>query len=348
MPHAPFSDFLQAFTLFFADVNNSILQTWAVKEEKDIIMERPDPVLPERLWNALSQLSHIVSREDTEPLLQHHKPHYYSSQRSTASPSPSTKNTKPAFLLLHSAWHLPTCFSRLIPQLHALGHPTFAPHLPSSGANPPLRSWDPDIEVIRASVARLARDEGRDVVVVMHAHAGLTGTQALADLDKKSCTVRGWGGGVIRLVYMGAAMFGENWTQVPPGTGDGLDPKVAFDLARGVSYVIAGNVKALMYQDLPDAEVDEIARSLVPQSLAVDWCTSTFAAWRWIPTTYVITLRDQPAMVQTQEWIVKTAMVSGECALDRVIRREVDHSPFWSQTEWTAKMLVEEAERTVR
>lgn len=76
--------------------------------------------------------------------------------------------------------------------------------------------------MIRASVTRLARDEGRDVVVVMHGHAGLAGSQGLQGLDKKSCSERGWKGGVVRLVYVCAFMFAEGWTQVPPGTGNGL------------------------------------------------------------------------------------------------------------------------------
>ena len=104
----------------------------------------------------------------------------------------------------------------------------------------------------------------------------------------------------------------------------------------------------MMYQDVPDAEVASIAEQLVPQSLAGNWCTSTFAAWRWIPTTYVITLGDQKATVAAEEWIVKSAVESGRSAIDRVVRREVGHSPFWSQSEWYAGMLIEEAERSVR
>jgi hypothetical protein len=99
---------------------------------------------------------------------------------------------------------------------------TLRPPRRSSGANPPLHNWDADIAVIRSSVTRLARDEGRDVVVVMHAHAGLAGSQGLEGLDKKSCSERGWKGGVVRLVYICAYMFAEEWTQVPPGTGGGL------------------------------------------------------------------------------------------------------------------------------
>ncbi|KAF2445809.1 alpha/beta-hydrolase [Karstenula rhodostoma CBS 690.94] len=268
--------------------------------------------------------------------------------RSSPAWTHTPSSDKPAFLLLHGAWHLPTCWSRLIPHLHAHGHPTLAPHLPSSGANPPLHNWDPDIAVIRSSVTRLARDERRDVVVVMHAHSGLAGSQALQGLDKRSCSERGWGGGVVRLVYVCAFMFAEGWTQVPPGTGDGLGPNITVDLSRGIYYLHPSHVKSMMYQDVPDGEVAAIAEQLVPQSLAGNWCTSTFAAWRWIPSTYVITLGDQKATVAAEEWIVKSAMESGRCAVDRVVRKKVGHCPHWSQAEWMAGFLVEEAGRSVR
>ncbi|KAL5452245.1 hypothetical protein PMIN06_005970 [Paraphaeosphaeria minitans] len=281
----------------------------------------------------------------------HHRPRPPQSKPRQSLPNPCAlqlPRSKPAFLLLHGAWHMPTCWSRLAPLLRAHGYPVLTPHLPSSGANPPLHNWNPDIAVIRDSVTRLARDEGRDVVVVMHAHAGLAGSAGLSGLEKRSASERGWKGGVVRLVYVCAFMFGEGWTQVPPGTGDGLDPDVTVDLARGIYYVHPSHVKAMMYQDVPDAEVAAIAAQLVPQSLAGNWCTSLFAAWRWIPSTYVITLGDQEATVAAEEWIVKSAAESGRCAVDRVVRREVGHCPHWSQAEWMAGLLVEEAERSAR
>ena len=103
----------------------------------------------------------------------------------------------------------------------------------------------------------------------------------------------------------------------------------------------------MMYQDVPDEEIPAIANSLVPQSIACAWCTSTYAAWRHIPSTYIITLGDQKATVAAEEWIVKSAIESGRHMVDRVIRREVGHSPFWSQPEWLARVLVEEAERSM-
>lgn len=107
-------------------------------------------------------------------------------------------------------------------------------------------------------------------------------------------------------------------------------------------------IKAMMYQDVPDEEVAAITTALVPQSLAGNWCTSTHAAWRHIPTTYIITMGDQKATVAAEDWIVTTAIESGRHKIDRVERREVGHSPFWSQPEWLAGLLVEDAERSTQ
>ncbi|KAL5398016.1 hypothetical protein PMIN02_001834 [Paraphaeosphaeria minitans] len=295
--------------------------------------EKPNPRLPEPLWHALAKLSHIVSRENTEPPLLHHR--CYRSPHSTIDPalrSPNRGNPS---------------------QTHALSSSPVANQPSSSstapGTCPPAGPASRPCSAPTAiPVTRLARDEGRDVVVVMHAHAGLAGSAGLSGLEKRSASERGWKGGVVRLVYVCAFMFGEGWTQVPPGTGGGLDPDVTVDLARGIYYVHPSHVKAMMYQDVPDAEVAAIAAQLVPQSLAGNWCTSLFAAWRWIPSTYVITLGDQEATVAAEEWIVKSAAESGRCAVDRVVRREVGHCPHWSQAEWMAGLLVEEAERSAR
>jgi len=144
-------------------------------------------------------------------------------------------------------------------------------------------------------------------------------------------------------------MFPEGWTQLGAGrTASGLDPRVSVDSARGVTFVPAQHVRGLLYQDVDDeAEIAELAAGLVPQSLAPGWCASTYAAWRWMPTTYVVTRGDTEEMVAAQEWIVKSAVENVPNAIDKVVRRDVGHCPFWSQTEWTAALLIEEAERSV-
>lgn len=103
------------------------------------------------------------------------------------------------------------------------------------------------------------------------------------------------------------------------------------------------DAKNLFYQDLDDARVAELAKSLLPQSIGCWWSKTTFAAWRYIPTTFVVCTKDAPWTVMTVEHLVLTAQASDKNMVDTVIRHPVGHSPFISQPEWTAHMLREAA-----
>ncbi|ORY07251.1 Alpha/Beta hydrolase protein [Clohesyomyces aquaticus] len=248
---------------------------------------------------------------------------------------------KPVFVLLHGAWHLPRCWNKIIPLLGQHGYEAVAPHLPSSGYSPPSPDWNADIDVIRTTVSDLAKE--RDIVVVMHSNSGMTGGTALEGLDKKACTKKGWKGGVIRLIYICAFIVPEGFQHSATGTRDNMVEEMKVDFDAGVITVLPEDVKGLMYQDVSDEEALEVAKTLVPQSLGGFWCTTTYAAWRYIPTTYVVTLKDKPSTVVAAEYLVKTAMEIEPNCVEKVIRREVGHAPFWSQAEWTVEMLAEEA-----
>ena len=56
-----------------------------------------------------------------------------------------------------------------------------------------------------------------------------------------------------------------------------------------------------------------------------------------------MTLKDKPSTVQAVEWMLN----SQPDAVRKAIRREVGHSPVWSQPEWTAQMLIGEAEEVL-
>jgi pimeloyl-ACP methyl ester carboxylesterase len=256
--------------------------------------------------------------------------------------------TNPVFVLLHGAWHTPACWSRIIPLLNAQGYDTIAPQLPSSLANnsSPVPDWNADVEVIRSTISTLAKD-GRDIILITHSNSGMTAGTALEGLHKAACAQKGWDGGIVRMVYICAFIVSEGFRHSSPGTRENMVEEMRVDFDRGIVTVNAEDVKGLMYQDLSDEDALEVAKTLVPQSLGPFWCTTTYAAWRFIPTTYVLTLRDKPSTVAAAEYLVESAKKSGQCKVDKVIRREVGHAPFWSQPEWTVEMLVEEANRKV-
>lgn len=103
------------------------------------------------------------------------------------------------------------------------------------------------------------------------------------------------------------------------------------------------DAKGLFYQDLPDDVVSELAKDLRPQSLGVFWSTTSYAAWKHVPTTYVICEDDTPSTVAAAGYLLSTAQAAEGSKVDTVVKRKVGHSPFLSQPEWTASMLREAA-----
>lgn len=104
----------------------------------------------------------------------------------------------------------------------------------------------------------------------------------------------------------------------------------------------------MFYQDLDDATVEELAKELQPQSFGAFWSTTTHAAWRVIPTTYVLCTADVPTTVAAAQYLVDSAKASGSHKIDNLIKVDTGHSPFISRPEWTATTLVEEAQRSLR
>ncbi|KAL5410488.1 hypothetical protein PMIN03_005375 [Paraphaeosphaeria minitans] len=342
--------------------------------------EKPNPRLPEPLWHALAKLSHIVSRENTEPPLLHHR--CYRSPHSTIDPalrSPNRGNPSQTHALSSSPVANQPSSSSTAPGTCPPAGPASRPCSAPTAIPYSPRTSPPRARIPRCTTGtRTRRDTGQRDAAGARRGAGRRGGDARARRARGERGALGAGeaecqrerveggcreAGVRVRVYVWGGVdtgpagdggwVGEFSSLAAPSLGSlygggEADPDVTVDLARGIYYVHPSHVKAMMYQDVPDAEVAAIAAQLVPQSLAGNWCTSLFAAWRWIPSTYVITLGDQEATVAAEEWIVKSAAESGRCAVDRVVRREVGHCPHWSQAEWMAGLLVEEAERSAR
>lgn len=99
----------------------------------------------------------------------------------------------------------------------------------------------------------------------------------------------------------------------------------------------------MFYQDMTEEKAAELTKDLRPQSFGAFWCTTTHAAWRYIPTTYILCTGDVPTTVAAAGYLVETAKASQPNMIDNVIKHEAGHSPFISQPEWTAKTLIKEA-----
>ncbi|KAH7380272.1 Alpha/beta hydrolase fold-1 [Phaeosphaeria sp. MPI-PUGE-AT-0046c] len=254
--------------------------------------------------------------------------------------------SKPVFVLLHGAWHKPQCWDLVVKELAKVGYDAVVPALPSSGSNPPTPDWSADIEIIRNTVSDLVEKE-RDVVVVMHSFSGMTGGTALEGLDKDSRVAKSLSGGVIRLIYVVAFLVPEGFQHSAHGTRDNMVPEMRTDLETGTITIKPEDAKNMFYQDLDDATVEELAKELQPQSFGAFWSTTTHAAWRVIPTTYVLCTADVPTTVAAAQYLVESAKASGPHKIDNLIKVDTGHSPFISRPGWTATTLVEEAQRSL-
>ncbi|KAK3374772.1 Alpha/beta hydrolase fold-1 [Podospora didyma] len=248
---------------------------------------------------------------------------------------------KPVFVLLHGAWHSPSCWNKLIAALSSAGYSAVAPALPSSGSA--TKDWSQDVEVIRNTVGDLVKEQ--DIVVVMHSFSGMTGGTALEGFDKASCAANGLKGGVIRLVYIVAFLVPEGFQHSAPGTRDNMIPEMRTNLEDGIITVRPEDAKDMFYQDMDDDAVAELAKDLRPQSFGAFWSTTTYAAWRYIPTTYILCTKDKPTTVAAAQYLIASAKASGPHKIDAVLEVEAGHSPFLSQVEWTAETLIKEAAR---
>lgn len=214
------------------------------------------------------------------------------------------------FVLVPGAWHLPSTYDLLRGELDALGHPSLAVKLPTTGPDP-RGGLKEDAAAVRQAI------EGVDgpVVVLAHSYGGIPTTEAAAGLPN-----------VKHVIYLAAYVpdVGESMFSIhgmpDPETSEGLFP-------------IGDDQRALLYADAP-APVAELAISRLVDQRVQPWVDrATQAAWHSIPSTYIVTTQDATFSVELQERLATRA---------KDIRRlDTSHSPFLSRPAELAAILDE-------
>ncbi len=219
-------------------------------------------------------------------------------------------------LLVHGAWHGAWAWRPLLDHLDGLDVRTV--DLPSSGTDPAaLGDLRADAEVVRAALA------GMDApVVVGHSYGGVVVSEA-ATSDT----------GAAHLVYLcafqldeGESLFGGLGGQPPPW----------FDVQD--RYIAARTPEEVFYNGCPADLTAEAVGRLGLQSRAAFEQPLTRAAWREVPSTYVVCEDDHAIPAVAQEQMAQRA---GD-----VVRLPDGHSPFLSSPGEVARILREVAERT--
>jgi pimeloyl-ACP methyl ester carboxylesterase len=221
-----------------------------------------------------------------------------------------TTAVRPSFLLVHGAWHRSECWTDLQDALAADGHHSRTVDLPSAGRAPSAGMYD-DAEEIAAHLEQM---EG-PVIVVAHSYGGFPATQTV--------TLPG----LAHLVYLAAYMpaEGESVGGVH-GHAIGKDEEL-----RGIAPVVFEDPRSALYGDLPGHRAEHAMSQLVEQSRRSFGEHITRAAWRAVPSTYVLCERDLalPPALQAKMSLRAT----------RVERLDTGHCPFLSAPARLAALL---------
>jgi pimeloyl-ACP methyl ester carboxylesterase len=213
-------------------------------------------------------------------------------------------------MLVHGAWHQPTTWAKLETELHALGHATHTPALPSAGEHPTSGMHD-DAAVLAAELASLAGP----VVLLGHSYGGIPITEAAAGA-----------GNVDRLIYLAAYMPDKGQSMYTlHGVPDPED--------TGGLFPLGDEPRTSLYGDLPDAEAEQAVSRLVNQTVRSFAEKVDAAAWRTIPSTYIITEQDKAIPPALQEQMAAQAA--------EIRRLPGGHSPFLSQPRRLAALIDE-------
>jgi hypothetical protein len=91
--------------------------------------------------------------------------------------------SKPDFIIVPGAWHSPEAFKPTSDPLEKAGYTVHSVPLKSFGASPPLRNFDPDVQVVRDMVNKVL-SAGKDVVIIYHSYGSVPGSEALVEYVK--------------------------------------------------------------------------------------------------------------------------------------------------------------------
>jgi len=218
------------------------------------------------------------------------------------------------YLLVHGAWHGAWVWDQVGAHLRAQGHRVHVVELASHGAvGTPIGGLYDDADIVRTALTEI----GCPVVVVGHSYGGAVITEAVTDAAE-----------VRQLVYLAAFMPepGQSILDVIGGK-----PPLWWMPSPNGRTVTVDRPKALFYNDCDDATADAAVARLQPQSLASLVQPTSVAAWREIPSTYIVCLKDGAGSPEVQRAIGSRAR--------RLLEIDSGHTPQLSKPGVLAEVL---------
>lgn len=217
----------------------------------------------------------------------------------------------PLVILVHGGRHDGWCWSLVQKRLEDAGVESAAPDLP-------LTSLSAQIDLVRALLAALGTR--RKALLVGHSRGGRVLSAAASGATNVVC-----------LVYVAGMLLEED--ELHP---QGRHPRSPTELTGEID---AEDVRRRMYHDVPDPLFREALRHLRPMSLdgvAVE-PQSVPAAWRTLPTTYVVCTDDRYIAPEAQRAMARHA--------DEVVELASSHAPYFSCPGRLASLIAERVRR---
>lgn len=222
------------------------------------------------------------------------------------------------YVLVPGAWHGAWCWHKLIPRLEASGARAVAPELPADGS---FEDW---AQYIAATVTR---EPG--CVLLGHSRGGALVSRA-AELAPQA---------IGRLVYLCAYLVPDGGSVAEEARRDGgslVAPNMV-PVRRGLTCTIRGEVlRETFYGECSDQDFEYARARITPEPLRILAAPVQITAERFgrVPRAYIETLRDRAVTLTAQRRMQSALPCTPVFALD------TDHSPFLSQPEALARILI--------
>ena len=195
------------------------------------------------------------------------------------------QNSKTSIVLVHGAFADGSSWNKVIPLLEAEGFTVTA-------VQNPLKSLSEDV----ATTKRVLDAQQGDVVLVGHSYGGAVITEAAAGNSK-----------VKALVYVAAfapdagetlGALGERFPAAPLGTAVVPD-------SAGFLYIDRTKVADVFANDLPKEEAALLAATQKPLAAAIFGEPLKAAAWKSIPSWYVVSTQDKAINPDLERFMAK-------------------------------------------
>ena len=212
-----------------------------------------------------------------------------------------------AVLLVPGSWHGAWAYDDVAARLEDAGLTVRAIDLPSN-------DWSSGLADDAVAVRRALDELGEPTVVVGHSYGGIAVSEAAQD--------------AAGIVYLCAFMLdvGESLLDALQHQ---LPDWIALDEDAG-SHIPRGAETALYHDCRPEVAANAAAR-MTRQSVAAIATPQTAAAWKQLPSTYVVCTQDAAVPPAAQEAMAARAQT--------VERLDSSHSPFLSRPDETAEIV---------